>query len=258
MGAGIHRSKIVKEKIDFLFPDRIQDFPRYSLDLNPIELLWCIVEKELRKKTYSNLEDMAKDMLDIWNRIPISLCRTLIDTFNKRIMFINKNKGMQYYNTKDNIKTYNSENRIKFTELWNNVTGIERIVISTKTFLKMKKGIYNKIKMKIGSLNKELNSYCKHNFKTTKKDSICKRLKYKELEEDYRNDFTASKITPLRIKQDSIETINSNDLFTQIPIQFILKSIGFRPQMPYRSFYRAYDLSTMMDSDTDEDEESLV
>ena len=72
------------------------NWPAGSPDLSPIELLWAILEQQLLKKTYNTLEEKKRELIRLWNSIPVELCRSLISTFDERIEWVINNNGRRY------------------------------------------------------------------------------------------------------------------------------------------------------------------
>jgi len=61
-GAMIHRSKMVKDFLCTLAPDRLKlvRFPAYSPDLNPIEFIWSYLKwGELKNECFLTIDDLS-------------------------------------------------------------------------------------------------------------------------------------------------------------------------------------------------------
>ena len=97
-GASCHRSDKTMMKINEIFSEKFLPvkWPAKSPDLSPIEFLWGIVTKELYKRDYETIDELKFALEDLWNRIPIELCRDLIGNFDKRIDLVKKYNGMRF------------------------------------------------------------------------------------------------------------------------------------------------------------------
>ena len=51
---------------------------------------------QLKKNSYSNLNELKYAIQDIWNRIPLNICQNLMKTFDTRIKVVNKLNGGKY------------------------------------------------------------------------------------------------------------------------------------------------------------------
>lgn len=96
--AAPHTSKVTMEKIPKVFTNNIADkWPPHSPDLNPIEILWSFLQDELTKRKSKDLEEMKKNLNDIWHSTPKELLENLLDGFDHRIEQVNKFNGEKYY-----------------------------------------------------------------------------------------------------------------------------------------------------------------
>jgi hypothetical protein len=69
-------------------------WPPFSPDLNPIENLWGIMKRRVRKEGVSNKEELLRRTLEIWNGPEVkALCRKLSNSMPDRIRKCLKNKG---------------------------------------------------------------------------------------------------------------------------------------------------------------------
>ncbi|MCH7536048.1 MAG: hypothetical protein IH948_09990, partial [Bacteroidetes bacterium] len=58
--------------------------------------LWGILKEKLYEREHANLEELKEHLIHLWNRIPISLCRKLIDSFNKKIDQVGERHGKRF------------------------------------------------------------------------------------------------------------------------------------------------------------------
>ena len=75
------------------FEKHLEFWPANQPDLSPIEELWAIVEEKLNCYSFNNLEEMTRKLLWVWNRIPKTICRNLIDSFDKKLELLEEKKG---------------------------------------------------------------------------------------------------------------------------------------------------------------------
>jgi hypothetical protein len=68
--------------------------PAQSPDLNPIEMMWIDVEKEIKKVKPKNLDDLYAVIEQAWNKIPMERCIRLIESMPRRCAEVIKKKGM--------------------------------------------------------------------------------------------------------------------------------------------------------------------
>ena len=131
-----HVSSSSIEKVNTMNP--LPYWPPNSPDISPIETIWAILEEQLDKvrSTIKTLDDLKEKLLFFWNRIPVSLCRSLCLRFNTLIKELHKNNGGVI-----NENSYSKEKKqpLDFSIQWNNNDVIERIVYNEKTITLVKK-----------------------------------------------------------------------------------------------------------------------
>jgi len=91
--APCHVGKKSLEYINQNFKNHLEFLPPNSPDLLPIEELWAIVQDKINNYSFETLEDMSKKLLWLWNRIPKTICRRLVDSFNKKIGLLGEKRG---------------------------------------------------------------------------------------------------------------------------------------------------------------------
>lgn len=87
-----HTSRVVKQ----WFTDsktNILSWPAQSPDLNPIENLWADVERGLKMKNPRNMDEHFQNIKEVWQLIPPSRCRTLVESLPKRLADVIRYKG---------------------------------------------------------------------------------------------------------------------------------------------------------------------
>jgi hypothetical protein len=166
----------------------------YSLDLNPIEDLWSIVQEKIYEKTYQNLNEMKLAVHDIWNRIPVSLCESLCSTFDKRIRQIRRT-GNRF--NKSKLSQKEKKKYLNWNKKWNDPDDIERVLIGKKIIqnlkdkqLKKMKKVVDKFRHKFEQKKDKLESEIEEeqNIKdvSKRKEKLDKlQRKLKELEQSY-------------------------------------------------------------------------
>jgi transposase len=87
-----HTSKIVKDKIVKLKLN-VLDWAPKSPDLNPIEMLWSILDKKLASKPIYSKSALTDRLQQEWNNIDQDLCIKLVESMPERIQKCLKAKG---------------------------------------------------------------------------------------------------------------------------------------------------------------------
>ena len=87
-----HTSKLVQEKMakSKLY---VLEWPAKSPDLNPIEMLWSILDKKLAAKPMYSIVELRQRLEEKWNGIRQLSCLNLIDSMPDRIQKCLKSKG---------------------------------------------------------------------------------------------------------------------------------------------------------------------
>ena len=68
-------------------------WPAQSPDLNPIENLWNIMLREVRKKEPKNKTQLLQVLEEEWKKIPTDTCIKLVDSMPKRMAAVIASKG---------------------------------------------------------------------------------------------------------------------------------------------------------------------
>lgn len=71
----------------------VMDWPAQSPDLNPIENLWADVKRGLKDRKAKNSVELFQNIEEIWRNIPLSRCRSLVESIPKRMTAVIRNKG---------------------------------------------------------------------------------------------------------------------------------------------------------------------
>ena len=87
-----HTSKLVQQKIQKMKLN-VLDWAAKSPDLNPIEMLWSILDKKLAAKPMYSKAALSERLQEEWDAIDQSLCLSLIDSMPDRIQRCLKAKG---------------------------------------------------------------------------------------------------------------------------------------------------------------------
>ena len=71
------------------------EWPPFLPDLNPLDFsIWSILGANVNKTPHKNLASLKRKLLIEWEKIPLSLIRTLINAFPKRLsQVIDKKRG---------------------------------------------------------------------------------------------------------------------------------------------------------------------
>ena len=69
------------------------DWPANSPDLNPIENLWNIVKRNVKRKKPQNQKNLTGFMKEEWDAIPESILINLIKSMRRRCELVIENNG---------------------------------------------------------------------------------------------------------------------------------------------------------------------
>jgi hypothetical protein len=72
----------------------LMEWPAQSLDLNPIENLWSILDKQTRERRPQTEEELFEILQNGWNNIPITKLNALVDSMPRRCAAVMKSKGL--------------------------------------------------------------------------------------------------------------------------------------------------------------------
>ena len=72
---------------------KVLDSATKSPDLNPIEMLWSILNKKLASKPIYSKADLKKRLEEEWNAVDQDLCIKLVESMPTRIQKYLKAKG---------------------------------------------------------------------------------------------------------------------------------------------------------------------
>ena len=87
-----HKSKVVKKYIQ-KYKIKIIPFPPQSADINPIENLWCELDKVIKQKKPSNQNELFQFIEDGWKSILQCKLKKLVESMPKRLNAVITNKG---------------------------------------------------------------------------------------------------------------------------------------------------------------------
>lgn len=91
-----HTAKVVKEWFNINQID-VMEWPAQSPDLNPIENLWEIADRRVKRDNSSNTDSLFAQVEKAWKNIPIKFINNLIESMPRRCAAVIKNNG---YSTK--------------------------------------------------------------------------------------------------------------------------------------------------------------
>jgi hypothetical protein len=80
-----HTAKQTTELLDEIAPDRIQDHPPNSPDLNPMEDIWSYLDGEIKKKRVRSLDGLQRALTKAWEELPWSYIRKSTTSMAKRL-----------------------------------------------------------------------------------------------------------------------------------------------------------------------------
>ena len=149
--ASCHVGKKSADYIKNNFTNYLEFWPPNSPDLSPIEELWSIVEEQLNKYSFKNTEEMAQKLQWVWNRIPKTICRNLVNSFDEKIELLGKDgervNKRKHRGTKSNYIWKNK---------WNQNDKIERIVYNDKILENMKNKKLKNLKRELNEIHESL------------------------------------------------------------------------------------------------------
>lgn len=94
--APVHTSRLTRS----FFAEQginVMDWPPQSPDINPIEHLWAILKKMVKKEQRRKHQTFRNAVMKAWSEIPLSLIHSLIDSIPDRLHAVIASKG---YSTK--------------------------------------------------------------------------------------------------------------------------------------------------------------
>ena len=71
----------------------VLDWPSQSPDLNPIEHLWAILEKQLGERRFKTKDQLKEALRMAWSNIEVQQLRSLVESMPRRLAAIIKARG---------------------------------------------------------------------------------------------------------------------------------------------------------------------
>lgn len=87
-----HTARVVKQFLDD-HNVNIMKWPAQSPDLNPIEMLWLDVEKQIKQQKPKNIHELNTVIEKSWNSIPVDRCIRLIKSMPRRCAEVLRQNG---------------------------------------------------------------------------------------------------------------------------------------------------------------------
>lgn len=87
-----HTAKVCQEWCLYHVPHQLHTPPQ-SPDLNPIEHLWDVIGRELKKYAIKNKAELKRAIQDIWNNISPETTTKLVGVMQKRLREVINAKG---------------------------------------------------------------------------------------------------------------------------------------------------------------------
>ena len=145
-----HTSQEIKKILQNI--KSLKFWPPNSPEISPIEKVWSFVLRKLEGKNIKDLDSLKKEVLYIWNRIPISYCEKIIDKFNSDIKKLMKSQGgIVKSEAKSSYKPYNLSERHYEDSIDNIIYNKETMKLNIK---KKKKAVNILLSKKRGNLRK--------------------------------------------------------------------------------------------------------
>ncbi len=84
-----------KATVGFLKKNRVRviQWPSMSPDLNPIEHLWGILNRQAEHHSPSSIQSLKEVILEEWKKIDLAKCRQLVHSMPRRLGAVIKNHG---------------------------------------------------------------------------------------------------------------------------------------------------------------------
>ena len=213
--APAHTSKEIKEILKTI--KTLKFWPPNSPEISPIEKIWAFILRKLEGKKFLNLEELKKEVLFIWNRIPVSFCQKIIEKFNSDINSLSKAGGIIKSKAHSSYKNYKLASPLYSDDIENIIYNkkkmnlvIERKKKALQKFISKKRKIYKKLETKTFS-NYVYNEISKK-YRTTHNHLILICLK-EELE-DYK-----SEIASLENEKNFLKDKTVDDFFNSLKQQ---------------------------------------
>lgn len=87
-----HTARSVKEWLSLNIPN-VLEWPAQSPDINPIEHLWDHMDRQIRKMSISNLNQLKSAIVNEWAKIPPAVTRKLVESMPRRLQAVRNAKG---------------------------------------------------------------------------------------------------------------------------------------------------------------------
>lgn len=83
-GAACHKSREVRQFLKRHKVQHVEGWPPRSPDLNPVELAWAWLQREVGKLLPTSQEELEEAVITAFDAMPLSLINSLVGTFRKR------------------------------------------------------------------------------------------------------------------------------------------------------------------------------
>jgi len=186
-----------------------------------------ILEERLNQKNYANLDEKKFALQELWNKIPISLCKRLCDSFDARVEQVLKTKGKRV-NTRQ-LKKRKKETHFKLK--WNRDEGITRVVYKDQLLESLRIKAHKKYKAYLNKLDVQFNNYVKRiwnirNFMRNGPTLLRKNKLPQDLEQKFQG-YLSSK-APLTAMMRDIHRMNCYEYYDSLNASLKLKCINER------------------------------
>ena len=90
--APIHKAK---KTIKYFEDSNIEllEWPPQSPDLNPIENIWALLDKNITIENRRNRDEFFKSLVDAWNNLSLDVLKNLVESLPRRLEAVVKSKG---------------------------------------------------------------------------------------------------------------------------------------------------------------------
>ncbi|CAK9806815.1 Transposable element Tcb2 transposase [Anthophora quadrimaculata] len=87
-----HKSRLVQEWLLYNCP-KIMQTPPQSPDLNPIEMVWNMLDTKIRRHSITNKKDLQSRLQEEWLKMDNNYLKTLVGSMPKRLAEVIRQKG---------------------------------------------------------------------------------------------------------------------------------------------------------------------
>lgn len=88
-----HVRKDILEAMMYYSIDILPQWPPYSPDLNPIELVWAIMKRRVEAQNPKSIQELKNIIFDVWENLSMQTINSLVDQMPNRIQKVISSQG---------------------------------------------------------------------------------------------------------------------------------------------------------------------